>query len=83
MNALRLIKIGSNKLKSKKINSHRIDAEILLSKVLQTKREKILINLERIIEKKISEFNKLIQRRTFKEPIAYILKQKNFGAHLS
>ena len=57
MNALRLIKIGSNKLKSKKINSHRIDAEILLSKVLQTKREKILINLERIIEKKkISEF---------------------------
>ena len=79
MNALRLIKIGSNKLKSKKINSHRIDAEILLSKVLQTKREKILINLERIIEKKkISEFNKLIQRRTFKEPIAYILKQKEF-----
>ena len=35
------------------------------------------------MKKKISEFNQLIQRRTFKEPIAYILNKKNFGVNLS
>ncbi len=79
MNALKLIKIGSNRLKLNNIVSHKLDSEILLSKVLQTKREKILINLDKIIEKtKILEFNQLIQRRSTKEPIAYILNEKEF-----
>ncbi len=79
MNALELIKIGSNRLKLNNIISHKLDSEILLSKVLRINRENILINLDKIIEKKkILEFNRLIQRRSAKEPIAYILKVKEF-----
>ena len=41
MNASELIKFGSNKLKSVKIRSHKLDTEILLSKTLGKKREAI------------------------------------------
>ena len=44
-----------------------------------TKGTKILINLDKKIDtKKISGFYKFIQRRSSKEPIAYILKKKEF-----
>ena len=79
MNILELINKGSHKLKYNKIISHKLDSEILLSKVLQKKREEILINLDKSIElNKILEFEKLIERRSLKEPIAYILKEKEF-----
>ena len=39
MNALTLINIGTNELKQKKIESSRLDSELLLSKILK-KREK-------------------------------------------
>ena len=79
MNALQLLNIGSSKLKNKRILSHRLDSEILLSIVLRKKREKILINLNQKIKKdNIKKFDKLIQRRSLKEPIAYIIKRKEF-----
>ena len=79
MNALQLLNIGSSKLKNKRILSHRLDSEILLSNVLRKKREKILINLNQKIKKdNIKKFDKLIQRRSLKEPIAYIIKRKEF-----
>ena len=79
MNILELINKGSHKLKYNKIISHKLDSEILLSKVLQKKREEILFNLDKSIElNKILEFEKLIERRSLKEPIAYILKEKEF-----
>ena len=40
MNALELINIGSNKLKQKKIITSKLDSEILLSKILDKKRER-------------------------------------------
>ncbi len=52
MKALDVIKIGSNLLKEKKISSHILDSEILLSKALKKSREKILINLDQEINKK-------------------------------
>ncbi len=79
MNALQLLNIGSSKLKNKRILSHRLDSEILLSNVLRKKREKILINLnQKIKQDNIKKFDKLIQRRSLKEPIAYIIKRKEF-----
>ena len=79
MNVLELLRQGSKKLKFYNINSHILDSEILLSKVLRKNREKLLINLNEKVElKKINEFNLLIERRRFKEPIAYILQQKEF-----
>ena len=79
MKALDIIKIGSNFLKESKIPSHILDSEILLSKVLNKPREKILINLDQEINKKnIIIFKKYLTRRSKKEPIAYILKEKEF-----
>ncbi len=79
MNVLELLRQGSKKLRFYNINSHILDSEILLSKVLRKNREKLLINLNEKVElKKINEFNLLIERRRFKEPIAYILQQKEF-----
>ena len=79
MNALTLINIGTNELKQKKIESSRLDSELLLSKILKKKREEILINLDQEIgEQHLLEYNELIKRRSQNEPIAYILKEKEF-----
>ena len=79
MEILELINNGSRKLKNKKIYSHKLDSEILLSKVLNKTREELLINLNKKIEpKKINDFYKLVDRRSLKEPIAYILEKKEF-----
>jgi len=79
MNALELINIGSNKLKQKKIITSKLDSEILLSKILDKKREEILTNLDqKICEKHVSKYRELIRRRSMNEPIAYILEEKEF-----
>ena len=79
MKLIELVNSGSKKLLAKKILSHKLDSELLLSKVLNKKREYVILNFDKKIdEPKIYEFNKLIKRRLSKEPIAYILKQKEF-----
>jgi len=79
MEILELINNGSMQLKNKKIYSHKLDSEILLSKVLNKTREELLINLEqRVTTKNINRFHRLVSRRSSKEPIAYILKEKEF-----
>ena len=79
MEVLELINNGSRQLKDKKICSHKLDSEILLSKALNKTREELLINLNQKIESpKINYFNRLILRRSFREPIAYILREKEF-----
>ena len=79
MKASELINIGSKKLKTNSIKSFILDSEILLSKVLNKKREEVLVDLNQKIENnKILEFLKYIDRRALKEPIAYIIQQKEF-----
>ena len=79
MNALELINYGSNELRKAGISSSSLDSEIILSKILKEKREKILINLKQEIDQiKVSIFKKLVKRRSFKEPLAYIFKEKEF-----
>ena len=79
MEILELINSGSTRLKNKKIYSHKLDSEILLSRVLNKSREELLINLKQKIKpREISNFLKLIDRRSSKEPIAYILEEKEF-----
>ena len=46
MEILELINNGSRQLKDKNIYSHKLDSEILLSKVLNKTREELLINLK-------------------------------------
>ena len=79
MNILELINYGSSKLKIESIPSHKLDSEILLSKVLGINREQVLINLDQKIKtENIIKFNKLIKRRSSKEPVAYLLQEKEF-----
>ena len=79
MEILELLNSGSQELKNKKINSYQLDSEILLAKILNKKREELLINLDRKVSfETIQNFKKLIKRRSSKEPIAYIVKKKEF-----
>ena len=79
MITLEALKIGSNLLREHRIQSYLIDSEILLSKTLNKSREQILTNLnEKVDENKISKFKNYIKRRCRKEPIAYILEEKEF-----
>ena len=79
MKALEIIKIGSSLLKERKILSHILDSEILLSKSLNKTREEILTNIDQKIDKKkVLLFKKYLQRRSKNEPIAYILGEKEF-----
>ena len=79
MNVFELIRIGATELKNNKIPNYILDTEILLSKTLNQRREIILTNLKTKIDRKnILEFKRLIKRRSLNEPIAYILKEKEF-----
>ena len=77
--------INSVLLKAKKylinnsIKSANIDSEILMCSVLKKSREYLILNtLDKIDDDKINIFNQLIERRKKREPIAYILKKKDF-----
>jgi len=79
MNYLQAINYGNKLLKLNNLKSYNLDSELLLSKVLNYSREKILINLnDKIEKKKFTKFKRLIFRRKNNEPIAYILKKKEF-----
>ena len=83
MNYLQTLKFGSDKLKYHNINTHILDSEILLSFILNTSREKILMNLDTNIKKnKFEKFKKLLSRREKKEPIAYITNKKEFWKNI-
>ena len=83
MNYLETLNFGSNKLKSKNISSHILDSELLLSFTLNLPREKILTNLnEKIKKQKFNIYKRLLSRREKNEPIAYIIKKKEFWRNI-
>ena len=79
MNCHQILNEGIKLLKTNKILNPKLDSELLLSKVLNKKREEILINLnDKIDKKQYNKFNYYLSRREKKEPIAYILGFKHF-----
>ena len=80
MNSLEnLIKSAALILKKKDILSYNLDAEILLAQTLNENREHLFKNLKKKINNdKKKKFNYFIKRRELKEPIAYIIKKKDF-----
>ena len=79
MKALELIKIGTKLLKEKNILTYNLDTELILSKSLNKPREELLINLDHNIDKKcLTNFNEYLIRRSKKEPVAYLLEEKEF-----
>jgi len=79
MNISNLLKEGSDILKKNNIQTNQLDAEILLSKLINKKRERLIINSdENVSNEIINNYNILLERRSKKEPIAYIVNQREF-----
>ena len=79
MQVLKLISQGSEHLRNNGVRSHQLDSELLLSSLLKSQRESLLVDLKKEVSKEIIEnYRNLIIRRSNKEPIAYILKKKEF-----
>ena len=79
MNLFQALEYGYNLLKTNNINSYKIDAELLLSDSLNISKERLILNLKRVINNETyNNFLLKINRRKAKEPIAYILKKKEF-----
>jgi len=79
MNIQSAILEGANILKNKSINSAKLDSEILLASVIDKDRKYLILNNDQIIkEKNLKHFQKLINKRSFGEPIAYLTNKKHF-----
>ena len=79
MNSIELIRKGTKILqKSLKFNAE-LDSELILSNILKTTREKLIINPRRNINKILeNKFDSDIKKRKLNKPIAYILGYKEF-----
>ena len=74
-----LIKNASIFLKEHNIRSSGLDAEIILASIMKVPRENLLLNENLIVPRGLIEkFNFAIKRRSQKEPVAYIIKKKEF-----
>tara|TARA_B100001250_G_scaffold375728_1_gene363505 strand:+ start:818 stop:1660 length:843 start_codon:yes stop_codon:yes gene_type:complete len=79
MNIHALLNKGFNLLKNSSRDTAMLDSEILLSKVLKKNREYLILNYKENLKKKSIElFYTLVERRKKNEPIAYIVKKKEF-----
>ena len=79
MNIQSAILEGANILKNKSINSAKLDSEILLASVIDKDRKYLILNNDQNIkENNLIHFQKLIYKRSFREPIAYLTNKKHF-----
>ena len=79
MNIKTAIVKACKNLRKKNIRSSQLDAEILMSKVLEKERDYIILNQDKVLNgTELSSFEKLINERSKRKPIAYIIKKKNF-----
>ena len=70
---------GSSILKRRFISSADLDSEILMAEAIKKKREFLILNSNFTIDKKdLKIFYKFIEKRSAREPIAYITNKKSF-----
>ena len=79
MNIQLAIQHGTNILINKRINTAKLDAEILMAKALKKDRKYIILNNKEDLDgKDLKYFNKLIKERASYKPIAHIINKKFF-----
>ena len=79
MNIQSAIIDGSRILKRKLISNANLDSEILMAEAIKENREFLILNSNYNISKKeLKVFYKLIEKRSLREPIAYITNRKSF-----
>lgn len=75
----RLLTTTANFLGQKGSSTPRLDAELLLAKVLSMSKVQLYVNFEReMSQAELGEYRELVRRRAKHEPVAYILGQKEF-----
>ena len=76
---IELLKTTTDFFASKHIENPRLNAEQLLSLVLEISRVQLYLQFERILtQNEISEYRELIRRRANNEPLQYILGYTEF-----
>ena len=79
MNSVELIRIGTKILQKASEFNAELDSELILSNILNTTREKLIIHPKKNINKVLeNKFKFYIKERKLKKPIAYILGYKEF-----
>ena len=79
MNINLAIKEGEKILRDNAIKSAKLDSEILLATVIKKDRKYILLNSPKnITNEDFNKFEKLVQKRLTREPIAYLINKKFF-----
>ena len=79
MNIFEAMKKGDNILKKNGIKSYKLDSEILMSKVFQKSRIDIIFNFNNnLSHKEVLLYYDLIEQRSKKKPIAYLIGKKEF-----
>ena len=69
-------------LKNNYIDTHSLDAEVILSNIMNTSREFLLLNDElKLSNSIINKYNKAVEKRAKKEPVAYIVGKKEFWSN--
>ena len=73
------IKKAHLRLKKKNIKTSVLDSEILMSNIIKKDRKYIILNFNKILNKKdINNFNHLVEQREKGKPIAYLIGKKYF-----
>ena len=79
MNIKSAIIEGTNKLKENLIVSAQLDSEILMAEAIGKDRKYIILNNSKNLkEESLVYFQKLINKRSLKKPIAYLINKKHF-----
>ena len=74
-----LLKVSTDYLKKKQIDSPRLTAEVLLAHQLKSGRVNLYLNLDQpLTEKEVSGYRALIRRRLSREPLQYITGIQEF-----
>lgn len=79
MNIKEVLQKSEKFLKSRGIDQSRLDAEVLLSDLLEMERIKLYVNFDYpLTEEELSEYRNRIQKRGKRIPVAYITGHKEF-----
>ena len=79
MNIFEAMKKGNNILKKNGIKSNKLDSEILMSEVFQKNRIDIILDSNKdLSHKEVLLYSNLIEQRSKKKPIAYLIGKKEF-----
>jgi release factor glutamine methyltransferase len=78
----RVLGFATDDFKSRGIDTARLDAELLLCHTLKLDRVRLILEKKRPLARdELSRYRELIKRRRTREPIAYILGEREFYGH--